>query len=127
MFVVSFLFVAFVRPLVRPSVPPCLSPPQGFPLALQWIQTNYGNVPIYITENGVDIPGESSLPLDQVLDDQFRVDYLSQYLGNMTQVAMGEMGVNVVGYFIWSLLDNFEWADGYTCRFGLHVRRHRHF
>jgi beta-glucosidase len=97
--------------------------PWGFPLALGWIQRNYGQVPIFITENGVDVPGESEMPLEQALDDQFRIDYLSQYLGNMTEVAIGEMAVNVVGYFIWSLLDNFEWANGYTCRFGLHVSR----
>lgn len=84
--------------------------PQGFPLALRWISDRYGSeLPIYITENGVDIPNESTIPYPQVLQDQFRIDYLEQYLGNMTQVAIKEDGINVKGYFIWSLVDNFEW------------------
>jgi len=94
--------------------------PWGFPKALQWIAQRYPGVPILVTENGVDAPGESSIPLPKVLQDTFRVNYLRDYLSNMTEVAIGKMGLPVVGYFVWSLMDNFEWADGYTCRFGLH-------
>lgn len=94
--------------------------PWAFPKALQWIADRYDSPPIMVTENGLDIAGESSLPLPQVLNDQTRVDYLTLHLGNMTEVAVDQNGINMIGYFVWSLLDNFEWADGYTKRFGIH-------
>jgi beta-glucosidase len=71
---------------------------------------------IYITENGCsssDVPAE-----DGRVYDTDRVMYLRNYLTHL-QRATSE-GVPVRGYFLWSLMDNFEWADGYTNRFGLH-------
>lgn len=73
---------------------------------------------IYITENGCDAPDEASKSLPDVLDDPFRVDYLQGYLAALGQAIAD--GAPVKGYFAWSLLDNFEWADGYSKRFGLH-------
>ncbi|KAJ1437497.1 glycoside hydrolase superfamily [Ochromonadaceae sp. CCMP2298] len=74
-------------------------------------------VPIYITENGCDAPGEAQMSVAEALQDSFRVDYLSRYLEQM-QLAMAQ-GVDIRGYFVWSLLDNFEWSDGYEKRFGI--------
>ncbi len=51
------------------------------------------------------------------VDDQDRIDYLHDHLAAVHGVIAE--GVPVEGYFVWSLLDNFEWAYGYTCRFGL--------
>ncbi|HEY6222926.1 MAG TPA: family 1 glycosylhydrolase, partial [Gemmatimonadales bacterium] len=71
---------------------------------------------IYVTENGCsssDVPAADS----QVYDTD-RVMFLRNYLTQL-QRAVAE-GVPVKGYFLWSLMDNFEWADGYTNRFGLH-------
>ena len=71
---------------------------------------------IYITENGCsssDVPAA-----DGIVYDTDRVMYLRNYLTQL-QRATAE-GVPVNGYFLWSLMDNFEWADGYTNRFGLH-------
>jgi beta-glucosidase len=70
---------------------------------------------LYITENGAsstDVP-ES----DGKIADSDRIMYLRNYLGQL-QRAVSE-GVPVKGYFVWSLLDNFEWADGYAKRFGI--------
>ena len=53
------------------------------------------------------------------LNDQFRVDFYHNYIGQMYR-AITEDKVNVVAYTAWSLMDNFEWARGYTERFGLH-------
>ncbi|KAH3764001.1 glycosyl hydrolase family 1 [Pelomyxa schiedti] len=92
--------------------------PPGIQGVLRYVWQNYPS-PIYITENGVDVPNESSLPLDEALADQFRIDYLSGYLDYVGR-AITEDNVNLKGYFVWSLLDNFEWADGYTKRFGIH-------
>lgn len=85
---------------------------------LLWVAQRYQNPDIYVTENGVDVPNESQIPLPQVLNDTFRVDYYENYLEFVAEAI--EEGANVRGYFAWSLLDNFEWADGYSKRFGLH-------
>ena len=72
-------------------------------------------LPIYITENGAgghDEPGS-----DGRVNDPNRIDYLSKYTGAMNQAIAA--GADVRGYFVWSLLDNFEWGTGYANRFGL--------
>jgi beta-glucosidase len=71
---------------------------------------------IYITENGcssTDIPAA-----DGTVYDTDRVMFLRNYLSQLQRATAD--GVPVHGYFLWSLMDNFEWADGYTNRFGLH-------
>jgi len=92
--------------------------PWGIGKLLRYVSLKYGNPPIYITENGVDVPNESSLPLAQALNDTFRVDFYSGYLKEVLS-AIND-GVAVKGYIAWSFCDNFEWADGYQKRFGLH-------
>ena len=101
--------------------------PWGLRRLLGWISTRYEGVPILITENGCDDPLQVE-PMEQLmveahadirLNDTLRIEYLSSYLGAM-QKAMHEDGVDVRGYFVWSLLDNFEWADGTSKRFGLY-------
>lgn len=93
--------------------------PWGFRSLLKWIHLRYNKPKILITENGCPVPGESSLPIERALDDQFRVDYYRRYLEEMRKAIQLD-GVNVVGYFAWSLVDNFEWAEGYRQRFGIH-------
>ena len=90
------------------------------PEALYWgprlLHEVWGIDEIYITENGTssaDVPAE-----DGIVYDSDRIMYLRNYLAQL-QRATSE-GVPVKGYFLWSLLDNFEWADGYDNRFGIH-------
>jgi beta-glucosidase len=90
------------------------------PEALYWGPRHVAQIwkvkEIYITENGCsssDIPAQ-----DGKVYDTDRVMYLRNYLTNLQRAA--SEGVPVRGYFLWSLMDNFEWADGYTNRFGLH-------
>ncbi|TFB05627.1 Beta-glucosidase 1A [Trichoderma ghanense] len=94
---------------------PC---PVGFRDFLVWISKRYGYPRIYVTENGTSIKGESDLPRDKILDDDFRVKYYDEYIRAMV-TAVELDGVDVRGYFAWSLMDNFEWADGYVTRFGV--------
>ena len=89
------------------------------PEALYWVPRLtaevYGVKTIYITENGcssADVPAA-----DGEVYDSDRVMYLNAYLTQL-QRAVSE-GVPVKGYFLWSLLDNYEWADGYEKRFGI--------
>jgi beta-glucosidase len=90
------------------------------PEALYWgprmLHDVWGVNEIYITENGTssaDVPAD-----DGIVYDTDRIMYLRNYLSQL-QRATAE-GVPVKGYFLWSLLDNFEWADGYHNRFGIH-------
>jgi len=92
--------------------------PFGIFKMVNWIKERYDSPPIYITENGCDIPGENEMSLEEALNDEFRVNFYSQYIGNVTK-AKAE-GVDIRSYFAWSLMDNFEWADGYRYRFGIH-------
>jgi len=87
--------------------------PFGLRKVLNWISKEYGDYPIYVTENGFsDKQGN--------LDDLQRLYYYKHYINQMLR-AIKQDGVNVAGYFAWSLLDNFEWAMGYTEKFGLHT------
>jgi len=92
--------------------------PKGFRDTINWFDKRYNRPLMYVFENGVSCPGESNLPLEQALNDTFRVNYLKDYIANMA-LAILEDGVNLQGYFSWSIIDNFEWADGYNVRFGM--------
>jgi beta-glucosidase len=89
------------------------------PEALYWgpklAASELGIKEIYITENGCS--AEDAIAPDGEVYDTDRVMYLDAYL---TQLQRGvSEGVQVRGYFCWSLLDNYEWADGYSKRFGI--------
>jgi len=71
-------------------------------------------MPIYITENG---RATTDKVVDGKIDDLDRIKYLKQHI-EVCVKAIKE-GVNLRGYFVWSFTDNFEWAHGYTKRFGL--------
>jgi beta-glucosidase len=82
--------------------------------ALSWLRREYGNPPVYITENGAAF--DDAL-IDGAVHDPKRIAYIAAYLAEV-QRAIAE-GSDVRGYFVWSLLDNFEWAAGYSKRFGI--------
>ncbi|KYH43293.1 beta-galactosidase [Branchiibius sp. NY16-3462-2] len=88
----------------------------GLRRLLVWLRDNYPTLPpIYITENGRAC--DDVIAPDGSVDDPDRVRYLHEHL-DAVAAAVAE-GVDVRGYFCWSLLDNFEWAEGYRMRFGL--------
>lgn len=88
--------------------------PQGLYDLLTRLTRDYGAIPLYITENGAAYP-------DQVengrVRDKARIDYLQAHFDAAARAI--ESGVPLRGYYIWSLLDNFEWAFGYSKRFGI--------
>jgi beta-glucosidase len=72
-------------------------------------------LPIYITENGMS--NNDVVSLDGQVHDPQRIDFLQRYLRELKRAIAD--GVDVRGYFQWSIMDNFEWAEGYKERFGL--------
>ncbi|MFE6548770.1 GH1 family beta-glucosidase [Streptomyces sp. NPDC057746] len=84
--------------------------PEALTELLTGFRERYGDrlPPVLITENGCSYQG---------VDDQERIAYLDGHIRALHRAV--EAGVDVRGYFVWSLLDNFEWAEGYTRRFGL--------
>ncbi|KAH7663164.1 Beta-glucosidase protein [Dioscorea alata] len=91
--------------------------PRGIGDLLIYTKNKYKNPIIYITENGVDEVNNGTLPLEVALKDDMRINYFKQHLLYLRRAI--QKGVDVRGYFAWSLLDNFEWASGYTVRFGI--------
>ncbi|GLT87929.1 hypothetical protein SLE2022_059800 [Rubroshorea leprosula] len=91
--------------------------PWGIRKVLNYIAQTCNNPTIYVTENGMDDEDDSSLTLHEVLDDKLRVRYFKGYLAAVAQAIKD--GVDVRGYFAWLQLDNFEWAQGHTKRFGI--------
>lgn len=79
------------------------------------LKNAYGNPPVYVTENGAAYPEPESV--DGQIDDTERVSYLRRHVDEVHRAI--EDGVDVRGYFVWTLMDNFEWAEGYEKRFGL--------
>lgn len=92
--------------------------PLGIYKLLQYVKTHYDSPLIYITENGVDEVNDRGLTVSKARIDKTRIEYHHDHLAYVKQ-AMDVDKVNVKGYFIWSLLDNFEWSEGYTVRFGI--------
>ena len=90
--------------------------PEGLHHFLTSIQRDYtGDLPLYVTENGMAAP-DAAGP-GGVVQDADRISYLTRHL-HACQQAIAE-GVPLKGYFMWSLLDNYEWSLGYEKRFGL--------
>ena len=86
---------------------------------IKWICEAY-NIPIMVTENGASFKEE--VGPKGIVEDYYRIDFIRRHLRVVHQ-AIGE-GIPVLGYSVWSLLDNFEWQDGFTTPFGLvHVDR----
>ncbi|XP_040913102.1 lactase-phlorizin hydrolase-like [Toxotes jaculatrix] len=86
--------------------------PFGFRKILKFIKDEYGNPPIYVTENGISERGAVDL------NDIHRIHYYENYINQALKAYVLD-GVDLRGYTAWSLMDNFEWAAGYSEQFGL--------
>nr|TKS08200.1 beta-glucosidase [Populus alba] len=93
--------------------------PEGISRLLNYTKDQYGNPTIYITENGVDDVNSNASSLKEALNDPIREKSYKDHLKNVLR-SINEHGVDVKGFFAWSLMDNFEWGSGYAVRFGLY-------
>jgi beta-glucosidase len=89
--------------------------PSGLTELLLRLHRDYPSVPLLVTENGAAFDDQRTP--DGHVHDQARIDYLRDHVDAVAAAVAA--GADVRGYFVWSLLDNFEWAHGYSKRFGL--------
>jgi beta-glucosidase len=90
--------------------------PKGLTDTLTWVRDRYGPIPQYVTENGASFADPATAGAEP-LDDPARAQYFHEHL-RATYAAI-EQGVDVRGYFAWSLFDNLEWSLGFSKRFGI--------
>jgi beta-glucosidase len=90
--------------------------PAALTAVLLWVKERYGELPLYVTENGAAFYDPPSA-IDGRVEDPLRVQYYHEHLRAAHDAI--RQGVDLRGYFAWSLLDNFEWSLGYAKRFGL--------
>ncbi|HEU5470456.1 MAG TPA: GH1 family beta-glucosidase [Actinophytocola sp.] len=89
--------------------------PEGFTDLLVRLSRDYPGIPLVVTENGAafeDVPDENGS-----IDDEQRIAYLSAHIAAVAKARQD--GADIRGYFVWTLMDNFEWAYGFAKRFGL--------
>ncbi|CAI5468832.1 unnamed protein product [Closterium sp. Yama58-4] len=92
--------------------------PESMKNMLLWIKNRYGkDAAVIVTENGVSEHNVQGITMDKALCDVQRVNFHKSYLQNVLDAKND--GVNVQGYFAWSMMDNWEWSQGYTQRFGM--------
>lgn len=89
--------------------------PQGLTIVLERVAELAPDLPLYVTENGAAYPDEVG-PDGEVVDPK-RIAYLDSHIAAVADAL--DRGVDVRGYFVWSIFDNFEWASGYGIRFGI--------
>jgi len=89
--------------------------PDGLAEILTWVGRRYGDIPLFVTENGAAFA--DPLPAGGLVEDPLRVAYLRDHLIAARRAIAA--GVDLRGYFVWSLLDNFEWSHGTSKRFGI--------
>lgn len=88
--------------------------PHGLHRVVDKLLAQWPLPPIWITENGA---ADNTPIVDAACDDRLRCDYLQQHLAVLSEMVA--RGIDIRGYYVWSLLDNFEWAHGYSQRFGV--------
>ena len=121
---VNYYCRSIVRSPRLPALDPPTDPPEetgmgwevypaGLTEVLEFVASRTGDLPLYVTESG------AAYPLDDVdpTRDPERVSFLHRHLEAAARAI--EHGVPLRGYFVWSFLDNFEWAQGYAYRFGI--------
>ncbi|KAL3503251.1 hypothetical protein ACH5RR_037700 [Cinchona calisaya] len=92
--------------------------PRGMEEIVDYVKKRYHNKPMFITENGYSPPKSQEEQFDDLLHDIKRIEFHKAYLASLARAIRN--GADVRGYFIWSLMDDFEWVNGYDVKFGLY-------
>lgn len=89
--------------------------PEGIYYLVKWVNDTYSPRKIIITENGM--AGNDNKDEEGKVHDPYRISYLKQYLYQLHRAI--DEGIPIKGYYVWSLIDNFEWSTGFSKRFGI--------
>lgn len=82
------------------------------------IRDNYGNIPCYVSENGMGVEGEERyINTNGQIEDDYRIDFIKDHLRYLHQAI--EEGANCLGYHLWTCMDNWSWCNAYKNRYGL--------
>ena len=82
------------------------------------LRENYGNLPCYISENGMGVEGEEKFLVDGQIQDDYRIDFIQ---GHLQWLHKGiEEGSACFGYHLWTFIDNWSWANAYKNRYGFY-------
>ncbi|GAM76924.1 beta-glucosidase [Vibrio ishigakensis] len=82
------------------------------------MRENYGNLPCYISENGMGVEGEEKFLVDGQIQDDYRIDFIR---GHLEWVHRGiQEGSNCFGYHLWTFIDNWSWSNAYKNRYGFY-------
>ncbi|KAK3037919.1 hypothetical protein RJ639_031810 [Escallonia herrerae] len=92
--------------------------PRGMGAIIDYIQKRYHDKPLFVTENGYASLEHQQVRVQDLLHDVKRIEFHKSYLASLAQAIRN--GADVRGYFIWTLMDDFEWVNGYGMRFGLY-------
>lgn len=109
-------FVEYKPPEVKRTVMEWIVVPQGLRELLARLHRESGGLPLYVTENGC--AADDYVAPEGIVNDEERIEYIHDHLDAVLDAI--DDGVNVAGFFYWTLMDNFEWAEGYRRRFGLY-------
>ncbi|KAL1815367.1 hypothetical protein ACET3Z_017941 [Daucus carota] len=90
--------------------------PEGMEKIINYLKNRYNNMPMYVTENGYPSPQHQNL--EDTLQDSDRIEFHKAYLAYLAKAIRD--GADVRGYFVWTLMDDFEWDHGYNQRLGLY-------
>lgn len=100
------------------GIPSMFVVPDGIEKAIMYVMQRYNNTPIYVTENGYGQKKSNVASASELINDTKRIEFLEAYLSSVASAL--RQGANVRGYFVWSLMDSFEWVFGYSIAFGLY-------
>ncbi|XP_076889316.1 putative inactive beta-glucosidase 14 [Bidens hawaiensis] len=92
--------------------------PRGMEEIVNLVKIRYNNIPMFITENGYSSPDVQEQRVNVLTNDVKRVEYHAKYLASLAKSI--REGAYVRGYFVWSLMDCYQWNSGYNVRYGLH-------
>ncbi|KAG5546300.1 hypothetical protein RHGRI_018465 [Rhododendron griersonianum] len=92
--------------------------PRGMEEIVNYVKDRYHNKPMYVLENGYSPPRKQEVRVQEVMNDVKRIEFHKAYLASLARSIRD--GADVRGYFVWTLMDSYEWVEGYNITFGLY-------
>uniref|UniRef100_A0A5B7AKE1 Putative beta-glucosidase 18 isoform X1 n=1 Tax=Davidia involucrata TaxID=16924 RepID=A0A5B7AKE1_DAVIN len=104
--------------LAMTGMPTFFVVPRGMEEIIEYVKKRYHNMPMFVTENGYSPPKQEAEQVQDQLHDVKRIEFHKAYLASLARAIRN--GADVRGYFAWTLMDNYEWVEGYSLKFGFY-------